>query len=56
VDAFEGKVKMSQELRKGDRDGVVEGFRMLDTDLGRAVAKTVEERSEMKEAQKEQQV
>jgi transcriptional regulator len=56
VDAFEGKVKMSQELRKGDREGVVEGFRKLDTDLGRAVAKTVEERSEIKEAQKEQQV
>ncbi|KAM0549849.1 hypothetical protein ACHAPJ_009291 [Fusarium lateritium] len=49
---LEGKIKMSQEMRKGDRDGVVRGFVNLDTDAARAVGQLVQERSEMKEASK----
>jgi len=48
ITRMEGKFKMSQELAEGDRKGVIEGFRKLDTDLGREIAATVKERSEMK--------
>lgn len=40
-----GKYKMSQEMGEGDRTGVVEGLRGLGTELGSAMASTVEERS-----------
>ncbi|KAJ4252012.1 hypothetical protein NW762_011313 [Fusarium torreyae] len=52
IHRLEGKIKMSQEMRKGDRDGVVRGFGNLDTDAARAVGAMVHERSEMKEALK----
>ncbi|KAF2153930.1 negative transcriptional regulator [Myriangium duriaei CBS 260.36] len=49
VDRFEGKFKMSQELREGDRDGVVAGFDALGTDVGKRVAEIVKERQEVKQ-------
>ena len=51
VSSLEGKFKMSQEMSKGDRDGVVQGFEALQSDVGNAVASVVHERSEMKEAE-----
>ncbi|OAA33187.1 FMN-binding split barrel [Moelleriella libera RCEF 2490] len=38
---LEGKFKMSQEMDKGDRDGVVDGFASLGSDVGRAVSDIV---------------
>ncbi|GAB0132657.1 hypothetical protein EsDP_00001086 [Epichloe bromicola] len=52
ITKLEGKFKMSQEMSKGDRDGVVEGFASLGTDVGRTVSTIVQERSEMREAAK----
>ncbi|KAI1618528.1 transcriptional regulator [Exophiala viscosa] len=51
VTRLEGKYKMSQELGKGDREGVIKGFQALHTDEGNVIATTVEERGALKEAQ-----
>lgn len=45
IERLQGKVKMSQELKEGDREGVIEGFEKLGTDVGKGVARTVRERS-----------
>lgn len=50
ITRLEGKFKMSQELGKGDREGVVKGFEALDTEEGFKVARTVEARGAMKDA------
>ncbi|UZJ55534.1 hypothetical protein CBS101457_004854 [Exobasidium rhododendri] len=42
---IEGKYKMSQEMGVEDRQGVIDGFVAKDTDLGRAIAQSVRERS-----------
>lgn len=52
VSQLVGKFKMSQEMGKGDRDGVVKGFENLETDVGTSVAGIVKERSEKMEAGK----
>jgi transcriptional regulator len=52
VTGLAGKFKMSQELAGGDRRGVVEGFRKLGTEEGELVARTVEERGELKDRKK----
>lgn len=44
ITRLEGKFKMSQEMSKGDRMGVVEGFKKLGTPLGDEISKTVENR------------
>lgn len=44
VTSLGGKWKMSQELKEGDRMGVVEGFEALGTDEGTEIARTVRER------------
>lgn len=44
IDRMEGKFKMSQEMGNGDLDGVIEGFRGLDTEVGQQVADIVEKR------------
>lgn len=49
VTKFEGKFKMSQEIGQGDRDGVVEGFEGLGTEVGDEVAGMVKERGELKD-------
>ncbi|KAJ7640890.1 transcriptional regulator PAI 2-type [Mycena polygramma] len=38
IDRLEGKFKMSQELKEGDRKGVVEGFQKLNSDVGAEMA------------------
>lgn len=52
IHRLEGKFKMSQEMGKGDREGVIEGFNNLDSDVGKYIAKTVKERGDMKDGQK----
>ncbi|EYE94976.1 FMN-binding negative transcriptional regulator [Aspergillus ruber CBS 135680] len=46
IERLQGKFKMSQEMGKGDREGVIEGFEKLGTATGEGIAKTVRERSE----------
>ncbi|KAH6711446.1 transcriptional regulator PAI 2-type [Leptodontidium sp. 2 PMI_412] len=46
VESIAGKFKMSQELKEGDREGVVKGFEALGTDEGDEIARTVRERGE----------
>lgn len=53
IDRLEGKFKMSQEMRKGDREGVIRGFRSLDSEGGQLMANLVKERSELKESAKQ---
>jgi transcriptional regulator len=50
IDRLEGKFKMSQESTPGDRDGVVEGFTNLGTEVGRDMAQVVKQRGELKDA------
>jgi predicted FMN-binding regulatory protein PaiB len=45
IERLEGKFKMSQELGEGDRDGVIQGFENLGTEVGLGVARTVRERN-----------
>ncbi|KAL3255642.1 hypothetical protein ABHI18_008188, partial [Aspergillus niger] len=52
IERLQGKFKMSQEMGKGDREGVVSGFEALESDVGKGVAQMVRERGEMKDAQK----
>lgn len=40
-----GKVKMSQEMRQGDREGVIEGFEAMGTDVAKEIAACVRARS-----------
>lgn len=44
IHSLGGKHKMSQEMGDGDRNGVVEGLNGMGTEVGSAVASTVEER------------
>lgn len=53
IKRLEGKVKMSQEMRLGDRIGVIQGFNRLDSDVGREMAAIVQEQSDKKEAAKQ---
>uniref|UniRef100_C9K7D2 Similar to transcription factor n=1 Tax=Alternaria alternata TaxID=5599 RepID=C9K7D2_ALTAL len=39
-----GKYKMSQEMPAGDRQGVVDGFKAMGSDIGAEMAKNVEEK------------
>lgn len=50
IERIEGKNKMSQEMGKGDREGVVKGFESLKTENGFIIARKVEQRGEMKDA------
>lgn len=47
-----GKWKMSQELARGDREGVIRGFEGLETPEGESMAKIVRERCELKDSGK----
>ncbi|KAI1487845.1 negative transcriptional regulator [Biscogniauxia mediterranea] len=42
IERLEGKFKMSQELKEGDREGVVKGFQKLDSEVAQGVASLVE--------------
>ncbi|EWZ36332.1 transcriptional regulator [Fusarium oxysporum Fo47] len=49
VTKLEGKFKMSQEMAKGDRQGVIEGFENLQTEVGNEVAEVVRHYGELKD-------
>jgi transcriptional regulator len=49
VERLEGKFKMSQEMGKADREGVIRGFEGLGTELGMVMAETVKGRGELKD-------
>ena len=48
ITRLEGRWKMSQEMKEGDREGVVEGLRGTGTEVGIDVARVVEERGKLK--------
>jgi transcriptional regulator len=50
IDRLQGKFKMSQELKEGDRQGTVEGFKALGTEVGAKMADLVQERGRKKES------
>lgn len=52
IDRLQGKFKMSQEMGLGDRQGVIEGFEQLGTEVGKGISKTVKERSELLNSKK----
>ncbi|KAJ5780371.1 hypothetical protein N7457_005531 [Penicillium paradoxum] len=52
ITKLQGKFKMSQEMRPGDREGVVEGFAKLGSETGTAISELVKERAELHEAKK----
>ncbi|KAF2014169.1 negative transcriptional regulator [Aaosphaeria arxii CBS 175.79] len=45
ITSLGGKAKMSQESTKGDREGVIEGFEAIGTDLAKEIAETVRAKS-----------
>lgn len=51
IDRLEGKFKMSQELPEGDREGVIQGFQALGTEVGCQVSALVKERGELKKSE-----
>lgn len=48
VHRLEGKFKMSQEMRRKDRVGVINGLRQMQSESGMAVALKVEEKGSFK--------
>ena len=50
IDRLEGKFKMSQESCPGDREGVIEGFEALGSEVGLQMAAVVRERGDLKES------
>jgi transcriptional regulator len=42
INRLQGKFKMSQEMGKGDREGIINGFENLGTETGQGMAHTVE--------------
>ncbi|KAJ5091442.1 hypothetical protein NUU61_006312 [Penicillium alfredii] len=53
IESIGGKFKMSQEMGAGDRQGVVEGFGGLGSDVGDHLAGLVKERGKMKDDAKQ---
>ncbi|EHA18804.1 transcriptional regulator family: UAF complex subunit Rrn10 [Aspergillus niger] len=47
ITKIEGKYKMSQEMRPGDRNGVVRGFAAMGGETGQAISALVQERGEL---------
>ncbi|KAI9162859.1 hypothetical protein HJFPF1_04454 [Paramyrothecium foliicola] len=52
IDRLEGKFKMSQESPVGDRQGVIEGFKSLGTEVGNKVSDLVKQRGDLKDSKK----
>jgi len=50
INRLEGKFKMSQELAKGDREGVIKGFNELGSEVGVDIAHLVAERGALQDA------
>ncbi len=47
---LEGKFKMSQEMGRGDREGIINGFHGLQNDIGKQIGDIVKQRSDQNEA------
>jgi transcriptional regulator len=45
-----GKYKMSQEMGAGDRQGVINGFKDMGTDVGAEMARTMKEKGKLSNA------
>ena len=52
IENIGGKFKMSQEMGHGDRQGVIDGFHSLGSDVGVHLAELVKQRGEMQDASK----
>jgi transcriptional regulator len=52
ITKIEGKFKMSQEMRPGDREGVAQGFAKMGTETGTAISELVKERAELSDLKK----
>ncbi|KAK5996242.1 hypothetical protein PT974_04674 [Cladobotryum mycophilum] len=52
IDRFEGKFKMSQEMSQGDREGVINGFGGMGSEIGSQMAEIVRERGHLHEQAK----
>ncbi|KAJ6021818.1 hypothetical protein N7540_007322 [Penicillium herquei] len=52
VKKIQGKFKMSQEMRPGDREGVVKGFQSMGTETGTAISEVVKGRGELHDLKK----
>ncbi|PKS05919.1 hypothetical protein jhhlp_007751 [Lomentospora prolificans] len=52
ITKLEGKFKMSQEMSKGDREGVIQGFKQMESENAQKVSALVQERSDLKESRK----
>ncbi|KAJ5735430.1 uncharacterized protein N7483_000555 [Penicillium malachiteum] len=52
VKKIQGKFKMSQEMRSGDREGVVKGFQSMGTETGTAISEMVKGRGELHDLKK----
>jgi transcriptional regulator len=55
IESIGGKFKMSQEMGEKDRQGIIDGFNTLGSDVGTSLAATIKERGEMKDAAKTKQ-
>ncbi|KAJ5317607.1 hypothetical protein PENANT_c038G06582 [Penicillium antarcticum] len=55
IESIGGKFKMSQEMGEKDREGIINGFHNLGSDVGTHLAGMVKECSEMKDAAKMKQ-
>lgn len=53
IEKVQGKFKMSQEMRPGDREGVVAGFKRLGGETGEAISSMVEQRGVLHDEKKE---
>lgn len=49
IERLEGKFKMSQEMGHGDREGVIEGFANLKSEVGDQISELVKQRGEIKD-------
>ncbi|KAF9265241.1 hypothetical protein L218DRAFT_957426 [Marasmius fiardii PR-910] len=52
ITSMAAKWKMSQELPQGDRDGVADGFREMDTNVGMQMSRIVEQRGALSDRKK----
>ncbi|KAK9456529.1 transcriptional regulator PAI 2-type [Dipodascopsis uninucleata] len=52
IENLQGRFKMSQEMGRGDRDGVIQGFENLKTEVGNGMARMVALRGDLKDQRK----
>ncbi|KFY38650.1 hypothetical protein V494_04281 [Pseudogymnoascus sp. VKM F-4513 (FW-928)] len=53
IKSMAGRFKLSQEKKKGDRDGVIKGFRGMGSAVGTQMADIIEQRAALFDAEKE---